>query len=527
MRVRDARVARPDAGRQAVLGVVGAWRTMRSRSSSSNGLAQHHRAEDLLAHDPHVGLGVGEHRRLDEVALVADGACRRSRPRRLPACPTSRKPVTRSNCSSETSGPICVSGRGRARSSACRPRSATPSTTCRTPSRATNRREPAVQHWPWLKKMRVGRAGIASSRSASGKTMAGDLPPSSSDHLLQVAGRRLDDQLADLGRAGERDLVDVGMRGERGAGGLAEAGDDVDDARREAGLHDQLAEAQRRERRLLGGLQHDGAAGGQRRRELPGRHQQREVPRDDLADDADRLAHRVGVPVAGRRQRDAARRSILRRPAAPCSGTCRPSPARRRRVRSLTGLPLSSDSSSANSSACCSSRSASCPDQAAALDGRDARPGAARRRRGGRPRRRGRCRPARLRRPGRSRRRSRDRTRGRSCRFAASTHLPSISSLWGLEMKAEAAAPSRPTLTETSIVSSCVISTGIYRLAAGKIIAIRSDGQAAAVKLGDGAPQPVAHAVGLVALALNDVAQRWPASAACGKSCSCAGRPAG
>ena len=31
-------------------------------------------------------------------------------------------------------------------------------------------------------------------------------------------------------RAGERDLVDVGMRGQRGAGGLAVAGHDVDDA---------------------------------------------------------------------------------------------------------------------------------------------------------------------------------------------------------------------------------------------------------------------------------------------------------
>ena len=79
----------------------------------------------------------------------------------------------------------------------------------------------------------------------------------------------------------------------RGAGGLAVAGDDVDDARREAGLLEQLAEAQRRERRLLGRLQHDGVAAGERDAELPRRHQQREVPRDDLADDADRLAQRA------------------------------------------------------------------------------------------------------------------------------------------------------------------------------------------------------------------------------------------
>ena len=43
-------------------------------------------------------------------------------------------------------------------------------------------------------------------------------------------------------------------------------------------------------RRLLGGLQHDRVAGGERGRDLPGRHQQRVVPRRDRADDAERLA---------------------------------------------------------------------------------------------------------------------------------------------------------------------------------------------------------------------------------------------
>ena len=49
--------------------------------------------------------------------------------------------------------------------------------------------------------------------------------------------------------------------------------------------------------RLLGRLEHDAVAGGQRRRQLPGRHQQREVPRDDLADDAERLVEVVGDGV--------------------------------------------------------------------------------------------------------------------------------------------------------------------------------------------------------------------------------------
>ena len=42
-------------------------------------------------------------------------------------------------------------------------------------------------------------------------------------------------------------------------------------------------------RRLLGGLQHNAIAGGESGSELPGRHEDREVPRDDLPDHAQRL----------------------------------------------------------------------------------------------------------------------------------------------------------------------------------------------------------------------------------------------
>ncbi len=100
--------------------------------------------------------------------------------------------------------------------------------------------------------------------------------------------------------------------------GVAVAGDDVQDAVGDARLERQLAEAQRAQRRLLGRLEDDRAAGGQRRADLPGGHQQREVPRDDLADDADRLLERVGVELGarhvGQRRRDG-RAAQLRRPA--------------------------------------------------------------------------------------------------------------------------------------------------------------------------------------------------------------------
>ena len=83
---------------------------------------------------------------------------------------------------------------------------------------------------------------------------------------------------------------------------------------REPGLLDQLSQPQRGQRRLLGRLQDHRAAGGERRGDLPRRHQEREVPRDDLAADADRLLERVDERV---RPADRDRLALdLRRPAA-------------------------------------------------------------------------------------------------------------------------------------------------------------------------------------------------------------------
>ena len=132
--------------------------------------------------------------------------------------------------------------------------------------------------------------------------------------LRAGAGELALDRLAHLGGAGERDLVHVALD-ERGSG-PAVAGDDVHDPRRELGLTEHVAEEERRERRRLGRLQHDGVPGGERGRDLPGEHQQREVPRDDLAGDSDRLRLPVRervlelvrparvVEEVGRRERD-------------------------------------------------------------------------------------------------------------------------------------------------------------------------------------------------------------------------------
>jgi hypothetical protein len=61
---------------------------------------------------------------------------------------------------------------------------------------------------------------------------------------------------------------------------VALTGQNVDDTSRVAGLPDELSEPEGGQRGLLGGLQDAHAASGQHGGELPGGHQQREVPGD-------------------------------------------------------------------------------------------------------------------------------------------------------------------------------------------------------------------------------------------------------
>ncbi len=98
-------------------------------------------------------------------------------------------------------------------------------------------------------------------------------------------------------------LSTPGWRDEVRAERRAVAGDDVDRPGGEADLGRQLGDAEHGERRLRVGLEDDGAAGGERRRELPRRHQQRVVPRHDLRGDADRLLLRVEEQRAADRVR--------------------------------------------------------------------------------------------------------------------------------------------------------------------------------------------------------------------------------
>jgi hypothetical protein len=117
-------------------------------------------------------------------------------------------------------------------------------------------------------------------------------------HPLARAGDRPRDLLADLGGTGERDLVHARVLDQRPTG-LAGPGDDVDHTGRQVGLLADLRERQRGQRGGLRRLEHDRVAAGQRRCDLPGQHQQREVPRDDLGGHAERPGVR---PEAGMSQ---------------------------------------------------------------------------------------------------------------------------------------------------------------------------------------------------------------------------------
>ena len=104
--------------------------------------------------------------------------------------------------------------------------------------------------------------------------------------------------------------------------------DDVDDALRHARLFEQPHDRQRRQGRLLRGLEHDRAARGERRPELARGHRRREVPGRDQQRDPDRRV-RDEHPVGYRPGRSRTRRSRAPPPPRTSAGTRRHRPSRR------------------------------------------------------------------------------------------------------------------------------------------------------------------------------------------------------
>ena len=129
------------------------------------------------------------------------------------------------------------------------------------------------------------RPSTAESRSASSKTMNGDLPPSSSDSFLRRTCGCLADDSTDFSRTGKRDLVDVVVFDKK----RPVRPSPLMTLRTPGGRpisSGEFSESKSRKRRVLGGLDDDRISSGQRRSDLPREHQQREVPRNHLSNDA-------------------------------------------------------------------------------------------------------------------------------------------------------------------------------------------------------------------------------------------------
>ena len=101
---------------------------------------------------------------------------------------------------------------------------------------------------------------------------------------------------ADTRRTGECNFVYIFVVHK---GGPCSSGprDDIHDAGRQPGIFDDLGQLQSGQRGGLRRFEHDGIPAGQSRGNLPGRHQEWEVPRRDLSGHTERgwISHRKGI----------------------------------------------------------------------------------------------------------------------------------------------------------------------------------------------------------------------------------------
>src|ERR1019366_8987646 len=128
-------------------------------------------------------------------------------------------------------------------------------------------------------------------RSASGSTIIGDLPPSSSDTRLMVSVALL--------------LISLPTSVEPVNAILSTPGCATNAAPVVSPSPVRMFTTPGGKPRLFRRLQHAGAARGQRRTQFPCGHGQWKIPRHDLRDDAHRLARHIGMKLGAR---DAERR---------------------------------------------------------------------------------------------------------------------------------------------------------------------------------------------------------------------------
>src|SRR5918993_907559 len=130
-----------------------------------------------------------------------------------------------------------------------------------------------------------------------GEDDVGGLAAELQRHALYGAGRAGHDAFTDLCGTRESDLGDVGMLDESLTDLAPRAYEDVNDANRDAGLTRYALELDGGEGRELGGLENERVSRRERRRHLPARDGEREIPGNDEPDDAQRFAERHVHPT--------------------------------------------------------------------------------------------------------------------------------------------------------------------------------------------------------------------------------------
>ena len=295
---RTADVLREDGRREAVPDPVGHRdRVLVGREA----LHRHHRAEDLALDDLRVLLDVGDDRRRDEEALVADRAA---------AGDDGRLRISRPL--EEAEHALLLVGRDHG-----------PHVDVFTLGRVCDLhrlddlhglRDDVVVDTFVDEDARGRRAvltGVPVAPDLHGFGDRGRIRVVEHDHrrlaaelevdALEVVRRVPRDLLPRLDVARQRHETDVRVADEPVPDGNAVAREHLDDA----GRHDllgELEEAERGQRRLLGRLEDLDVAGGERRPELPDDHHQGVVPGRDAGDDPERLApddRRVPLYVLG------------------------------------------------------------------------------------------------------------------------------------------------------------------------------------------------------------------------------------
>ena len=131
---------------------------------------------------------------------------------------------------------------------------------------STNSRLPAQQHWPWLKNSAKCDPSAAASRSASAKTMFGLLPPSSSVTRLRFVRAAACMISLPTSVLPVNATLSTSMCSAIAAPAVSPKPGTM--LMTPSGKPASMASSptrRRRQRRLLGGLQHDRAAGRQRR----------------------------------------------------------------------------------------------------------------------------------------------------------------------------------------------------------------------------------------------------------------------